>query len=67
MDPHQMLLFVVLGVLSLILLGNFIDTAFYNISTAKTGNVTGVNATILSLVGTVFLVGIFLVYIGMVS
>lgn len=64
MDPKQMLLFVVLGVLSLILLGSFIDTAFYNISAAKTPNVTGVNATVLSLVGTVFLIAIFLVYIG---
>ena len=66
MDPKTMLLFVVLGILSLIILGSFIDTAFYNISPAKTGNVTGVNATVLGLVGTVFLIAIFLVYIGMV-
>lgn len=64
MDPKTMLTFIVLGVLSLILLGSFIDTAFYNISATKTPNVTGVNATILSLVGTVFLIAVFLVYIG---
>lgn len=64
MEPKQMILFVVLGVLSLILLGSFIDTAFYNISATKTPNVTGVNATVLSLIGTVFLIAVFLVYIG---
>ena len=64
MEPKQMLLFIVLGVLSLILLGSFIDTAFYNISATKTPNVTGVNATILSLVGTIFLIVVFMTYIG---
>jgi hypothetical protein len=60
MEPRQLFQLIVIGVLALIVLGSMIDTAFYNTSAALTPNVTGVSATVLSLLGLIFLIVVFI-------
>lgn len=59
-----LLVMVIVGALALIFLGQLGDQAFYYTSAAKTGNITGVSAVVISFVGVLFVIAIILHIIG---
>jgi len=65
-SPKKIMQIAIIGCLSLIVLGQLVDEAFFRTSTAQTPNVTGVSGTVLSLLGLIFLVAVFMAYVGLI-
>jgi len=63
-SAKKLLAFVIIGALALTILGELVDEAFYRTSPAQTQNVTGVSATVLGLLGLIFIIGVFMTYVG---
>ena len=66
MNPKNIMQIAIIGSLALIIVGQLVDDAFYYTAAAQTPNVTGVSATVLSLLGMIFLVALFMAYIGLI-
>jgi len=65
-SPKRIMQIAIIGSLTLIILGQLIDEAFYRTAAAQTPNVTGVSATVLSLLGLIFLVAVLVIYASLI-
>lgn len=66
MDPKKIMQIGIIGSLALVIVGQLVDEAFYYTAPAQTANVTGVSAVVMSFLGLIFLVALFMTYVGLI-
>ena len=59
-----LLVMVIVGTLALIFLGQLGDQAFYYLNPARTGNITGLPAVVISFVGVLFIIAVVMHIVG---
>lgn len=66
MNAKAIMQIAIIGSLALIIVGQLVDQAFYYTAAAQTPNVTGVSSVVLGFLGLIFVVALFMSYVGLI-